>query len=116
MLDDLRGLAEACVAAWNARDLDRILALYTDNFEMTSPAIREGGFEKSGSLKGKPAVAAYWKAGLAKYADLHFETEQVFVSPNSVVIYYRNERGHAVCEYLRCNEAGLIVQGAAHHA
>ncbi|MCG8545875.1 MAG: nuclear transport factor 2 family protein [Alphaproteobacteria bacterium] len=116
MPHELRGLAENWVAAWNARDLDRILALYTDDFEMTSPAIREGGFDESGSLKGKPAVAAYWEAGLAKYTDLYFETEQVFVSPNSVVIKYRNERGHAVCEYLRVNEAGLIVQGAAHHA
>lgn len=116
MPDDLRGLAEAWVAAWNARDLDRILALYTDDFEMTSPAIREGGFDESGSLKGKPAVAAYWKAGLAEYTNLHFEAERVYVSPNSVVVHYRNERGHAVCEYLRVNGAGLIVQGAAHHA
>ena len=116
MAHDLRNLATEWVAAWNARDLDRVLALYTDDFEMTSPAIRDGGFDESGSLQGKPEVAAYWKAGLAKYTDLHFETERVFVSPNSVVIYYRNERGHAVCEYLRVNAGGLIVQGAAHHA
>lgn len=109
-------LAVEWVAAWNACDLDRVLRLYADDFEMTSPAIREGGFGESGSLRGKSEVAAYWKVGLAKHPDLHFELDQVFESPNSVVVYYRNERGSAVCEYLRCNEAGLIVQGAAHHA
>jgi hypothetical protein len=39
----------------------------------------------------------------------------VFVSQDSVVVFYENERGKRICEYLRVNDAGLIVQGSAHH-
>jgi len=47
------------IAAWNAHDLDRILAHYTEDIEMSSPIIRILADEPSGTLKGKPALRAY---------------------------------------------------------
>jgi len=29
------------------------------------------------------------------------------------VVFYENERGKKICEYLRGNDTGLIVQGSA---
>jgi ketosteroid isomerase-like protein len=52
-----KGLAERFakewVAAWNSHDLDRILAHYDDDFEMSSPIITTFVGEPSGRLKGK---------------------------------------------------------------
>ena len=44
------------IAAWNSRDLDRVLSHYTDDFEMSSPLIVALMNEPSGVLHGKPAI------------------------------------------------------------
>lgn len=47
--------------------------------------------------------------------ELHFSLIELFVSPDSVVVFYANERGKKICEYLRVDAAGKIVQGSANH-
>lgn len=56
--------AKEWVAAWNSHDLDRILAHYDDDFEMSSPIITTLVGELSGRLQGKTAVGAYWAKAL----------------------------------------------------
>ncbi|MBR0990557.1 nuclear transport factor 2 family protein [Bradyrhizobium japonicum] len=111
----LAALGRTWVEAWNARDLDRVLALYDEAAVMTSDRIPMLGFDASGTVRGKAALRAYWGKALGLIANLHFTVIDVFVSPDSVVVFYENERGKRICEYLRVNEAGLIVQGSANH-
>lgn len=108
-------IADTWIAAWNARDLDRILALYADDCEMTSAAIQRLGIDAGGLVHGKPALRRYWARALDLLPDLHFDLLHAFHSPNSVVVHYRNERGQEVCEYLRLDASGQIIAGAAHH-
>ncbi|AWL96600.1 MULTISPECIES: nuclear transport factor 2 family protein [Bradyrhizobium] len=103
------------VEAWNARDLERVLALYDEAAVMTSDRIPALGFDASGTLRGKDALRAYWGKALGLLPELHFSLIELFVSPDSVVVFYANERGKKICEYLRVNDAGLIVQGSANH-
>jgi ketosteroid isomerase-like protein len=112
---DLLALSDEWIAAWNSRDLERILALYADDFEMTSDIIPRLGFDPSGTLRGKDSVRAYWTKGLSLAPDLHFELIDTYVSPDSVVVFYQNQRGKKICEYLRLNAAGKIRQGSANH-
>jgi ketosteroid isomerase-like protein len=56
--------AKEWVAAWNSHDLERILAHYEDDFEMSSPIITALIGEPSGKLRGKAAVGAYWAKAL----------------------------------------------------
>ncbi len=111
----LAALGREWIAAWNSHDLERVLALYADDSEMTSDRIPALGFEASGTLRGKDSLRAYWGKALALLPDLHFELIDTYVSPDSVVVFYRNERGAKICEYLRLNAAGKIVQGSANH-
>ncbi len=111
----LAALGRTWVEAWNARDLDRVLALYDEAAVMTSDRIPMLAFDASGTVRGKAALRAYWGKALGLIANLHFTVIDVFVSPDSVVVFYENERGKRICEYLRVNEAGLIVQGSANH-
>ena len=116
---DLFALGQAWIATWNARDLDRVLALYADDTEMTSDGIVRLGFTVQGSVRGKQNLRAYWSKALALLPNLHFTLIGIFTSPDSVVVHYENERGQAICEYLRVGRtganAGLIVQGSANH-
>lgn len=108
--------ARAWIAAWNSRDLERVLALYDDSAEMTSAGIARLGLDARGHLKGKDCLRAYWSRALAGLLNLRFDLLDVSASPDSVVVRYRNERGSTICEYLRTNAEGLIVQGSSNHA
>src|SRR5215831_4321598 len=52
------------IEAWNAHDLDAVLAHYDDDFEMSSPFIVHFDADPSGRLRGKARVAAYWEKAL----------------------------------------------------
>lgn len=111
----LAALGRTWVEAWNARDLECVLALYDEAALMTSDRIPMLGFDASGTVRGKDALRAYWGKALGLVPELHFSLIELFVSPDSVVVFYANERGKKICEYLRVNDAGLIVQGSANH-
>lgn len=106
--------AEDWVAAWNAHNLDRILAHYEDDFEMSSPVIIQRVGEPSGKLKGKAAVGAYWASALESYPDLYFELRAVFVGVDSVVIYYNGVRGLSA-EIFHFNQQGKVSHAFAHY-
>lgn len=112
---DIAALGREWIAAWNSHDLERVLALYTDDAEMTSDKIQALGFEASGTLRGKDRLRAYWGKALAMLPNLRFDLIDTYVSPNSVVVFYRNERGAQICEYLRLDAKGRIRQGSANH-
>ncbi len=111
----LTALGHEWIAAWNARDLERVLALYTEDFEMTSPHIHAMGFDASGTLHGKARVREFWATALTHVPDLHFELIDLFLSPDSVVVFYRNERGGKVSEYLRLDADGKITQASGNY-
>jgi ketosteroid isomerase-like protein len=111
----LAALGRTWVEAWNARDLERVLTLYDEDTVMTSDRIPLLGFDESGTVRGKDTLRAYWAKALALVPNLHFSLIELFVSPDSVVVFYENERGKQICEYLRVNAAGKIVQGSANH-
>src|ERR1700754_3711938 len=83
------------VEAWNSRDLERVLALYSEDTEMTSPHIPALGFAEGGTVHGKEALRAYWSKGMSMpiASNLHFTLIDTFVSPDSIVVFYENERG-----------------------
>ncbi|MGQ0685643.1 nuclear transport factor 2 family protein [Bradyrhizobium sp.] len=108
-------LGRQWIDAWNSHDLDRILALYADEAEMTSDRIPLLGLDPTGTLRGKDRLRTYWRKGLDLLPNLHFRLIDVYVSPDSLVVHYENERGARICEYLRLNADGRISQGSANH-
>jgi ketosteroid isomerase-like protein len=111
----LAALGREWVEAWNSRDLERVLTLYAEDTEMTSDRIPAMGFDASGTLRGKDNLRAYWSKALALIPNLHFTLIDTYVSPDSVVVFYENERGKKICEYLRLDADGKIRQGSANH-
>ena len=97
---------EEWVAAWNARNLVRILAHYEDDFEMASPRIVEIAGEPSGVLRGKAGVGAYWEKALRLVSDLRFGKLDVFIGVRSLAIHYRNQSGRLAVDTFEIGETG----------
>jgi catechol 2,3-dioxygenase-like lactoylglutathione lyase family enzyme len=104
--------AEAWVDAWNRRDLDRLLAHYADDAEMTSPFIAEVTDDPRGCLRGKAAIGAYWREALHRVPDLYLELIGVCSLDDGLAIQYRTARGMAACEMLTLGAEGLVARAA----
>lgn len=113
-----RGFAEAFakewLAAWNSRDLERVLSHYADEFELSSPLIVTFGGEPSGRLKGKAAIRAYWAKCLQAVPDLKLEAIAVLLGVgNSMALHYRSLNGRLAIELLEFGEGGKVVKASA---
>jgi ketosteroid isomerase-like protein len=113
--EQAEAFAHEWIEVWNSHDLDRIMAHYTEDFEMTSPKIVQYIGNPSGTLKGKENVRAYWKIGLERNPNLYFELIHIMVSVDSVTIYYKNHEAKFVAEVIYLNADGKGIKGTAHY-
>jgi len=106
------------LAAWNAHDLDRILAHYTNDFEMTSPLIPQITGEPSATLRGKPAVRAYWQKALQLIPDLQFKHLATFTGVDSIAIHYLGAKNRPSLEvfHFAPSHPHLVQKAFAHYA
>jgi hypothetical protein len=102
--------AKVWETAWNAHDLDAVLALFAEDAIFSSPLAKSLAGYEDGIVRGKAAIRAYWAAGLAKLPDLRFEVTSVSEGVDLLVIGFRNERGVDRCEVLKF-AGGLVVEG-----
>ncbi|HEY1824906.1 MAG TPA: nuclear transport factor 2 family protein [Acidimicrobiales bacterium] len=100
------------ITAWNAHDLDAVLAHFSSDAVFTSSVAARIVPESRGVLVGKEEIRAYWREGLRLLPDLHFELDGVYVGVDAITINYSNERGQRVCEVLIWN-GGLVQRGYA---
>jgi hypothetical protein len=104
------------IDSWNSHNLERVLAHYTDDFEMNSPVIVQIAGEPSGTLKGKEAVGAYWAKALELIPDLRFELINTLVGVNSITLYYLGARGRLAAEVFHFGPEGKVAKAFAHYA
>jgi hypothetical protein len=102
------------IASWNARDLDRILSHYIEDFEMSSPLIIKVTGESSGTLKGKEAVGSYWAKALQLNPSLHFELVTTLWGVNSITLYFKGARGLSA-EVFHFNQERKVARAYAHY-
>jgi len=99
--------------AWNARDIDAILALYSDDVEFSSPYIAALGFAPDGVIVGKVMLRAYVERALERAPNITFTPEALFVGARGHTLIYRNQRGERTAEVHELDGAGLIVRADA---
>ena len=110
-------LAERWLAAWNARDLNAMVALYAPDARHTSEHVRALG-ETETTLSGREAIVDYFRRGIEKYPSLRFEPISVSTGPRTVVVEYQR---HGVgpteptVEILETDERGLIAHSRMYH-
>jgi hypothetical protein len=108
--------ARAWVAHWNARDLDSILAHFSDDVRFTSPTA--AATVGTATITGKAALRAYWQARLGQVRSLHFTLDRALWDERAgeLVIIYENTadgRRRRACEVMRFTAAGLVAEAEA---
>src|SRR4051795_4479013 len=81
-------IARAWVQAFNARDVDALVALYADDATHTSPKIRALHPETGGKLRGRAAIAAWWRDAVARLPGLRYEETSITADDSRVFIEY----------------------------
>lgn len=106
--------ADDWIAAWNAHDLDRILAHYAEDVTFSSPIIVEMLGIADGRLVGKAALRDYWARALARLPELRFTLTEVLRGADSVTLLYLGPKGLAA-EWFRFGADGAVREAAAHY-
>ena len=108
-------LANEWVAAWNAHDLDLIMAHYEDGVELTSPVAARLLGKPDGKVVGKANLRAYFQRGLEAFPELQFRLEDALWGLNSVVLYYANQKGTRTAEFMELSAAGKVARVVANY-
>ena len=86
--------------AWNRHDVDAIMTHYADSIEFCSPVVQKVLGDPKGVVYGKDNLRDYFSRQLKKFSTLHFQLLDVFASPQSIVLYYKINRGLLAAEVM----------------
>ena len=86
--------------AWNKHDVDLIMKHYADSIEFCSPVVQKVLGDPKGVVVGIDNLRDYFSRQLQKFSTLHFQLLDVFTSPQSIVLYYKINRGLLAAEVM----------------
>jgi ketosteroid isomerase-like protein len=109
-------LAAEWIAAWNAHDLDAILAHYAEDVTFVSPFVAPLTGEESGVIHGRAALRDYFRRGLEAYPDLRFDLRAALPGVSSVALHYASVGGRTAIETMELDATGAVVRVAAHYS
>jgi len=111
---EARVFAEQWIADWNRKDVEAVLAHFSDDVVFTSP--RAETIVGSSRLEGKATLREYWMRALARIRTLHFRLDYVISEGDRVSIVYTSEidgKRLRAAELLVLSRDGLIREGEA---
>jgi hypothetical protein len=107
--------AQHWVHAWNSRDLDEIMAHYSEDVVLVSPVAAKLLNDPSGTVRGKDALRAYFARGLEAFPNLNFELLDVMWGLSSVVLYYRNQKSTNTGEFMEIGIDRKVIRVVANY-
>jgi ketosteroid isomerase-like protein len=108
-------LVKSWMAAWNAHDVDQIVAHYHADVEYHSPFIAQLA-GKAGTLHGRTVLREYVTAALERYPTLHFDPpSMVAAGDGSIAFVYRSVNDRLAIETLVVDQLGRIVRAHCHY-
>ncbi|BDT96222.1 hypothetical protein IFM12275_61980 [Nocardia sputorum] len=103
---DFRAHADAWLAAWNAHDLDAIMACYSDEVEFVASTVARRWDRPDGRLHGKAELRKHFELGLSLAPDLAFTEEALLIRPGGYALLYRRENGNRVLDVVELDQDG----------
>lgn len=107
------GFARDWLAAWNDRDIERILSHYSEEIIFHSPRIARVMENEAMSLFGKKALRDYWTKALSLAPQLFFELDDILIGSDALTILYTNHREELVAETFVFGPEGKVVRSIA---
>lgn len=111
-------IGRAWMRAFNAHDVDALVALYAEDATHTSPKIRALHPETGGALVGRAALAAWWRAANTRLPGLRYEATAFTADEHRVFVeYVRHAPGEAPMPVAEVFEVigGKIVASRVYH-
>jgi ketosteroid isomerase-like protein len=111
-------IATRWFAAFNAHDLETLLALYAEDAEHYSPKLKVRRPGTEGRVRGKEALREWWREAFEQLPTLHYEVVKLTADDAQVFMeYLRHVEGE---EDLRVGEVlevrnGIIVASRVYH-
>jgi ketosteroid isomerase-like protein len=112
---DLQSLVDDWIAAWNARDLDRIMGHYADSVVFEANTVVRRWDRPDGRLRGIGELREHFRRGLELAPAIHFELEEVFLAPSGYAALYRRDNGNRVLDVVELNDEGKAEQVKAYY-
>jgi ketosteroid isomerase-like protein len=81
-------IARAWLEAFNKYDVDALVALYAEDATHTSPKIRATDPNSLGILRGRSAMATWWRESNARLPGLRYELTAITANEDRVFIEY----------------------------
>ena len=113
---DSRAFAERWISDWNRRDVEAVLAHFSEAVVFTSP--RAKAIVGSAKVEGKSSLREYWTSALERIQKMHFTLDYVISDGDRVGIVYLSEINGTKMrsvEFLRFDSEGLVREGEAMH-
>jgi steroid delta-isomerase len=112
----MMAFAESWIAAWNRRDVDAVLAHYSEEAQFVSPVARN--LLGRPTLRNKKELEDYWRTALSRISTLEFKLDHVAWDEKRLelnVVYEANLNGERkrACEIMLFDAAGRQVRGEA---
>lgn len=101
--------------AWNKHDVNLIMKHYADEIEFCSPVVQKVLGDPKGVVSGSSNLREYFSRQLQKFSTLHFQLLDVFASPQSIVLYYKINRGLLAAEVMILNSDMKAVKVYANY-
>jgi len=114
--DQADRFATEWIAAWNAHDLDAIVAHYAEDVTFVSPFVAALTGEQTATIEGRAGLREYFRLGLEAYPDLHFDLFTALAGASSIALHYRSVGGRLAIETMELDDAGLVIRAAAHYS
>ena len=83
-----KAIALRWFAAFNAHDLEALLALYADDAEHYSPKLKVRQPETNGLITGKGALRAWWRHAFDRLPSLRYEVVKLTADEEQVFMEY----------------------------
>jgi hypothetical protein len=112
---EARTIAEEWVAAFNSRDIEAILSHYAESIELTSRLVTRTIGDPGATVRGKPALRAYFTKAMAGSPDLRFELLDVFTGVRSIAVYFRSNTRGLQLEVMEIGDDGRVTRVLVHH-
>jgi ketosteroid isomerase-like protein len=109
-MPDARTCAKEWVAAWNAHDLDQIMAHYAADVILEAQTVVSRWKKPDGRLVGKEELRKHFALGLQLSPQLKFTIEDIFLAPSGYALLYRRENGNRAIEAVTLNNEGLATR------
>lgn len=112
---DAAAFAASWYAAWNAHDIDAIMAHYAPSIRHSSPFIKRYNNTDDTELVGIDAVRDYFARALDRNPTLRFDPEHIAVGLESVALTYRRMTGDLAIEIFFLDATGRITRSVSHY-